>query len=102
LCLWFFELAGLGIDWIATKNKALYKQTAQLKEYTTIYNNAPSKLFVTFVLKHKEVVLNRNLKIIADNLKVWDTFFGYQHVLTWCRPKALAIGFPQLNTKNFI
>ena len=92
-----FGLAGLRIGWIATKNKMIYEQMACFKDYTTICSSAPSEFLATLGLRHKDQLIRRNKKIIADNLEVLDRFFEkHQDIFNWHKPKAGPIAFPSL------
>ena len=70
---------------------------AALKDYTTICNSAPSEFLAELALRHRDKLTARNLKIISDNLALLDQFFDrHSERLAWQRPRAGAIGFPQL------
>ena len=92
-----YGLAGLRIGWIATRNADIYKKMAILKDYTTICNSAPGEFLAELALRHRQKLVERNMRIIADNLAVLDAFFARQgDRFAWQRPKAGAIGFPRL------
>jgi aspartate/methionine/tyrosine aminotransferase len=70
---------------------------AALKDYTTICNSAPSEFLSELALRHREKLVERNLRIITRNLGVLDEFFArYPDRFAWQRPKAGAIGFPRV------
>jgi aspartate/methionine/tyrosine aminotransferase len=90
-------LAGLRIGWIATRNAEVYDGMAALKDYTTICNSAPSEFLAKLALRHRKALAERNLRIIAGNLKVLDQFFArHADRFVWQRPQAGSIGFPRL------
>ncbi len=92
-----YGLPGLRIGWIATRNAAVYDGMAALKDYTTICNSAPSEFLAELALHHRKALVERNLGIIADNLKVLDRFFERHAArFSWQRPQAGSIGFPRL------
>ena len=92
-----FGLAGLRIGWIATKDRALYKKIASFKNYTTICNSALSEFFAILALRNKNLILQRNLNIIEDNLKILEPFFKkYNFIFKWIKPKAGSIAFPRI------
>jgi len=92
-----FGLAGLRIGWIATKDTSLLKKLMSFKNYTTICNSAPSEFFSTLALKNKDVILERNLKIIKENIKLLETFFNKKRdQFDWVKPKAGCIAFPRI------
>jgi aspartate/methionine/tyrosine aminotransferase len=91
-----YGLAGLRIGWIATRNAKLYRQMSAFKDYTTICNSAPGEFLATLALRHKAVIVERNLAIIKDNLQQLDQFFGeHTDVFKWYRPQAGPIAFPR-------
>jgi aspartate/methionine/tyrosine aminotransferase len=92
-----YGLAGLRIGWIATQNTDVYGRMAALKDYTTICNSAPSEFLAELALRHRDKLTTRNLEIIATNLALLDQFIDrHSDRLTWQRPQAGSIGFPQL------
>ena len=92
-----YGLAGLRIGWIATRNYQLYRELAVFKDYTTICNSAPSEFLATLALRHADVIAERNLQIIRNNLKRLDRFLDlHADLFTWHRPKAGSIAFPLL------
>ena len=92
-----YGLAGLRIGWIATRNNNLFRKLADFKDYTTICNSAPSEFLATLALRHGDVIVERNLNIIRDNLNRLDLFFdSHSEMFAWHRPKAGSIAFPKL------
>lgn len=92
-----YGLAGLRIGWIATQNLDLYQQIAQLKDYTTICNSAPSEFLAELALRHRQKLASRNLGIITSNLAILDDFFSrHQNTFQWQKPDAGPIAFPRL------
>ncbi len=92
-----FGLAGLRIGWIATKDKAFFKEIASFKNYTTICNSALSEFFAVLALRNRNIIINRNLEIITYNLNLLDNFFNkYSNLFKWIKPKAGSIAFPRL------
>lgn len=89
-----FGMAGLRIGWIACQDKTILKQIEQMKHYTSICNSAPAEILSLISLKSKEEVLQRNNKIVADNLNLLDQFFiEYRHLFEWIRPQGGCVGF---------
>lgn len=92
-----FGLPGLRIGWIATRNHRIYRAMEAFKDYLTTCNSAPSELLATIALRNKSVIIDRNMRIIAANLKRLDTFFDtYQQMFTWVRPKAGSVAFAHI------
>jgi aspartate/methionine/tyrosine aminotransferase len=91
-----YGLAGLRIGWIATRDPAVYERMAELKDYTTICNSAPSEFLAGLAMRYHDKLADRNMGIIRANLKVMDGFFE-RHAgdFTWVRPSAGSMGFPK-------
>ncbi len=89
-----FGMAGLRIGWIACQDKAILKKIEQMKHYTSICNSAPSEVLTLIALRNKDAILERNNKIVADNLRLLDQFFiEYRHLFEWVRPQGGCVGF---------
>lgn len=92
-----YGLAGLRIGWVATRNAGLFDKMAAFKDYTTICNSAPSEFLATLALRHGKAIVERNLRIIRDNLHRLDIFFvSHSDLFDWNRPRAGSIAFPTL------
>src|SRR3990172_5746347 len=92
-----YGLAGLRIGWIATKNKKVYENMASLKDYTTICNSAPSEFLAEVGIRQRSRLVQRNLGIIKENLKVVDDLFArHGNLFSWVRPAAGSMGYPRL------
>ena len=82
-----YGLPGLRIGWIATHNQAVYKKMAQLKDYTTICNSAPSEFLAEVGLRHRQHLTARNIEIVCYNLALLDAFFAHHtDYFAWVRP----------------
>lgn len=91
-----YGLPGLRIGWVTTRNKALRERMAQIKDYTTICNSAPSEFLAEIALRHREQLAARNLAIIARNLPLLDAFFArHEARFAWRKPAAGSIAFPR-------
>lgn len=92
-----YGLPGLRIGWVATRNAEIYARMAALKDYTTICNSAPSEFLAELALRHRDLLVRRNLQIIKGNLTVLNDFFDrHTELFEWQRPKAGPIAFPRL------
>jgi len=92
-----YGLAGLRIGWIASQNSRVRDAMAAFKDYATICSSAPSEYLATLALRHGPTLIDRNRDIILANLTLLDEFFArHSSRLSWTRPKAGAIAFPQL------
>lgn len=92
-----FGLAGLRIGWIATRDQDVYRRMAGFKDYTTICNSAPSEFLGILALRSRERIIERNRRLILQNLSLLDEFFAaHADRVAWVRPKAGPIAFPRL------
>jgi len=96
-----YGLAGLRIGWVATRNGEIRDRMAGLKDYTTICSSAPSEFLAELALRHRDVVVERNLQLIRENLVLVDRFFeAHAGRVTWTRPQAGPIAFPHLEQED--
>lgn len=92
-----YGLPGLRIGWIATHDADIVARMAGLKDYTTICSSAPSEFLAALGLRHRQVLAERNVNLIRDNLMLADAFFkSHSGQFTWVRPQAGPIAFPRL------
>jgi aspartate/methionine/tyrosine aminotransferase len=92
-----YSLAGLRIGWLATKDRVLLEQFAGFKDYTTICSSAPSELLGIIALRAAEVIISRNLRIIAGNLMAAERFCArHPDLFAWIPPLAGSVAFPRL------
>jgi len=88
-------LAGLRVGWVATRNRAVLRAMAEIKDYLSICGSAPSEFLAELALRHRDVLLRRNLAIVLGNLEMLDAFFGrHRDRFSWRRPKAGPVAFP--------
>jgi len=93
-----YGLPGLRIGWLATKNKSVLDQIAILKDYTTICNAAPSEFLAGVALRNRQVILDRNLQIVKNNLVHYDHFFEkYGDLFSWYKPHAGPVAFAKMH-----
>jgi len=96
-----YGMAGLRIGWLATRDDTLLGELASFKDYTTICNSAPSEFLAALALRNAGPIVERNLRIIRDNLDRLDVFFAaHEERFDWYRPKAGSIAFPALLQGN--
>lgn len=92
-----YGLAGLRVGWIATRDAALLRRIAALKDYTTICNAAPSEVLALIALRAHDRVLARTMAIVRANLARLDEFFTqHEERFAWLRPRAGSVAFPRL------
>ncbi len=92
-----YGLPGLRIGWVSTQNSVVFNKMAAFKDYTSICNSAPSEFLAEVALRHRQVLVERNLRLLKDNLTVLDGLFErHADLFSWVRPRAGSIGFPRL------
>jgi len=92
-----YGLPGLRLGWLVTRDAALREAIMRWKDYTTICSSAPSEVLTAIALRHRDVLLERNLGIVARNLPWLDALFSrHPDIFEWVRPAASPIGFPRV------
>ena len=79
-----YGLPGLRIGWIACRDQELSSRLERAKHYTTICNSAPSEVLALIGLRARDALLDRNRRIVADNLPRFAEFFGrFPELFAW-------------------
>lgn len=93
-----YGLPGLRIGWLVSRDAGLRARLLALKDYTTICSSAPSEVLTALALRHRTVLLERNLELIARNLGLLEQFLSrHASSFRWIRPIASPIGFPRVS-----
>ena len=89
-----YGLPGLRLGWLATRDAEIIQRCLEFKYYTTICSSAPSEFLTALALRHREVLVQRNMQIVLRNLRLLDAFIRQrQHLFEWVKPNASPIGF---------
>ena len=92
-----YGLPGLRLGWLVTRDAAIREAIMRMKDYTTICSSAPSEVLTAVALRNRQVLLDRNLELVARNLPLLDGFFErHAETFEWVRPTASPIGFPRV------
>ena len=92
-----YGLPGLRLGWLASRNPSLLEKCLHFKYYTTICSSAPSEFLTALALRHRNVLVNRNLEIVRHNLPILEAFLGrHSDLFSWVKPNASPIGFPRV------
>ncbi len=92
-----YGLPGLRLGWLVTRDAAIREAIMRMKDYTTICSSAPSEVLTALALRNRQVLLDRNLELVARNLPLLDAFFDrHPDTFEWVRPTASPIGFPRV------
>jgi len=91
-----YGLPGLRIGWIATQDRDVLGRMERAKHYLSICNSAPSEMLAQIALKSRDKILDRNRRLIAENLGLLDKFFSeYPDLFEWSVPDGGCIGYPR-------
>jgi aspartate/methionine/tyrosine aminotransferase len=89
-----YGLAGLRIGWLACKDRATLVKFEHYKHFLSICNSAPSEVLARIALKAREEILDRNRKVVRDNLAALNEFFAdYRHLFDWREPEGGCVAF---------
>lgn len=92
-----YGLAGLRVGWVATGSREMLEEVAKVKHYLSICNSAPSEVLSLIALQTREVIHERNSRLMAKNLALLDDFFEeHAEWFEWVRPQGGCIGYPLL------
>lgn len=93
-----YGLAGLRIGWLATRDEELIGKLEKMKHYTSICSSGPSEFLSIVALQHSKEILDKNLRIIENNLKIAQSFFNrYSDLFEFNKPMAGPVAFNRMN-----
>ncbi|MEO0534612.1 MAG: aminotransferase class I/II-fold pyridoxal phosphate-dependent enzyme [Cyanobacteria bacterium P01_A01_bin.123] len=96
-----YGLPGLRLGWLVCRNPDLIQKIIDFKLYTSICNSAPSEFLSDLALRHRHVLLERNLNIVHQNLPLLEAFFErHPEIFSWVKPQASPIGFPKVTIQG--
>lgn len=83
-----FSLAGVRLGWIATHDKDALKQFWSHRDYNLISCGMMDEAIAALALASKNQILERNKKIIRENLDILDHWIQKEPRLSYVKPKA--------------
>ncbi|HTM39953.1 MAG TPA: aminotransferase class I/II-fold pyridoxal phosphate-dependent enzyme [Terriglobales bacterium] len=90
-----YGLPGLRLGWLVTRNASFLQRCLEVRYYTTICNSAPSEFLCDVALRHRQVLIERNLEIVRKNLPLLEAFFReHAGLFEWVKPNASPMCFP--------
>ncbi len=96
-----YGLPGLRLGWYASRNPKLLKAARDYKDYTTICSSAPSEFLADLALRHRDILLERNLGLVQHNLPLLEAFMTrHSSLFSWVKPTASPIAFPRLEVAD--
>jgi aspartate/methionine/tyrosine aminotransferase len=92
-----YGLPGLRLGWLACRDPEIIRRCLEFKYYTTICSSAPSEYLAALALRHRSILVERNLEIVRRNLPLLDEFLKrHSSLFDWVKPNASPIGFVRL------
>ena len=96
-----YGLAGLRLGWLVTRDAKIIQRCLDFRYYTTISNSAPSEFLSALALRHRDVLVKRNLEIVHRNLALLSAFLEKQgELFSWVKPNGSPIGFVKFRGKS--
>ncbi len=96
-----YGLPGLRLGWYASRNRHVLQAARDYKDYTTICSSAPSEFLADLALRHRDILLERNLGLVLHNLPLLKAFITrHSSLFSWVKPTASPIAFPRLEMPN--
>jgi aspartate/methionine/tyrosine aminotransferase len=91
-----YGLPGLRIGWLACRDRRLLERLERRKHYTSICSSAPSELLASIALRSSGPIFARVRSIIADNVRLFGSFFeSWPELFDWTPPQASTVAFPR-------
>jgi aspartate/methionine/tyrosine aminotransferase len=91
-------LPGLRFGWLAVKDMHLYKELLNLKSYTSMCSPQTLEYLGTMAIKAAPKLLEKNLKIVTDNILAAEVFFEkWSKQLNWLKPVAGSVSVVKVN-----
>ncbi|AQQ54809.1 aminotransferase [Planococcus lenghuensis] len=81
------SLAGLRLGWIAGPEE-LIERCIVRRDYTTISNSGIDDLLAVRALENYDRLMERNLKIVRDNLQILDDWVAKEDKISYFKPQA--------------
>ncbi len=83
-----FSLAGLRLGWIASHDRAFLRSCLSHRDYNFISGSVFDEHVAALALKHADVLLERNRKIVRNNLAVLDAWVQNEDLVHYTKPQA--------------
>ncbi|WAL68345.1 pyridoxal phosphate-dependent aminotransferase [Amycolatopsis cynarae] len=91
-----YGLPGLRIGWLACRDRDVLRRLERAKHYTSICNSAPSEILALIALRARDRIHDRNRRLIAANIEIFDAFFAhYPDLFDWSPPCGGCVCFPR-------
>jgi len=87
-----FSLAGLRIGWLVGPEDFI-EQVNKRRDYTTISCGRIDDYLASIALENKDKIIERNHKIVRDNIKILDEWVNNEPKITYVKPKSGTTAF---------
>jgi len=87
-----FSLAGLRIGWLAGPEEFI-ELVNRRRDYTTISCGRIDDYLAGIALEHKSKIIERNHKVVRDNIKILDAWVENEPLITYVKPKSGTTAF---------
>ncbi len=89
-----FSLAGLRIGWVVGP-PSFVEAVNRRRDYTTISCGRIDDYLASIALDHKDQIIERNHRIVRENIQILDQWVQNQPLITYVKPKAGTTAFLQ-------
>lgn len=83
-----FSLAGLRLGWIAARDEAVVRACLSHRDYNLISCGMFDEALAAVALRHSEALLERNRRIVRENLAVLDAWVQQEPHVRYTKPQA--------------
>lgn len=83
-----FSLAGLRLGWIATHDESVIRACLSHRDYNLISCGTLDEALAAVALQHSETLLERNRRIVRENLAMLDTWVQREPHVRYTKPQA--------------
>ena len=90
-----FSLPGIRVGWVAACDEVT-DILSDYRDYTMICAGVFDDMVASLALKHKDVILERNRKIIRQNLEILDKWIKKEKKASYIRPAEVPTSFVKL------
>lgn len=91
-----YSVPGIRIGWTAS-NAEVANMFRTFRDYTMICGGVMGDLIATYVLQHKEQILDRNRRLVAKNLKILTDWVAKEPRVSLATPQMVSTSFPRLD-----
>jgi aspartate/methionine/tyrosine aminotransferase len=91
-----YSMPGLRVGWTVS-NKAVADLFRKYRDYTMISCGVFNDAMATYILRHREQVLDRNRRLVLNNLAIYKEWIDAEPRASMVLPQAISTSFPKLD-----